>query len=276
MAIQHMETHRPGGGHGVADHDLVFHDIDVRAITPSDLFDALKQGLADFRAKPSHLFVLGLIYPVGALVAAGAALDRDVIPLIFPVISGLMLMGPFAAVILYKISRRRERGLDFSWKDAPEVFRSSSTWSIVRLGLILVAVFALWLVAAQTVFNTTVGDAAFTTLAEFLRLSFTTPEGWRMMIVGNAIGFLFAAAVLATNIVSFPMLLDREEIGPAAAVATSLRVTAKSPLTVALWGLIIAGLMMIGFLTFFVGLAVVIPLLGHATWHLYRKAVAKA
>lgn len=249
------------------------HDIEVRKLSLADLRDALKRGYADFRAKPSHMLVLGLVYPLGAALAAGFALGYDVLPLVFPVAAGMALMGPFAAIILYEISRRREQGLDFSWGDIGAVFRRASTWAVAVLVAALTATFFLWLLAAQAIFDATIGYAGYLEPIEFISRVLTTPEGWALILIGNGVGFLFAAAVLATNVVSFPMLLDRE-VGAPAAVVTSLRVALKNPLTIALWGLIIAVSMAAGALVFLVGLGIVVPVLGHASWHLYRKAVA--
>lgn len=256
-----------------APSDFPGRAIEVRSLGPADIFDALKEGFEDFCVKPSYMFVFGLIYPIGAAAAALIVLDLDVIPLVFPAVSGLALTGPFAAILLYEISRRREAGRDFAWSDAPDVFRAASSWAVAGLGFILLAVFAIWLAVAQAIYDATLANAGSSSLGEFLRLTLTTREGWRLIVIGDIAGFLFAAAVLATNVVSFPMLLDRK-VGPATAVATSLRVTAKSPVAVALWGLIIAALMAAGSLLLLVGLAVVLPVLGHASWRVYRKAVA--
>jgi len=249
------------------------HDIVVRALTLSDLNDALRQGFDDFKAKPSHMLMLGLAYPFAAALAAGAALDRDFLPLIFPIASGFALTGPFVAIVLYEISRRRELGQDFSWRETGSVFKAASSWAVALLGLALFVAFGFWLITAQTIFNATVGGAPTSSLFDFLREVLTTSHGWALIIFGNIAGFIFAAAVLAFNVVSFPMLLDRK-VGAPAAMATSLRVTAASPFTIALWGLIIAGSMLVGFVTV-VGMAVVLPVIGHASWHVYRKAVPR-
>jgi uncharacterized membrane protein len=100
----------------------------------------------------------------------------------------------------------------------------------------------------------------------------TTPEGYRLIVVGNAVGFIFAVVAFALSAVSFPLLLDRH-VGVAAAIVTSVRAVLKNPVTMAAWGLLVAVALAIGSLPFFIGLAVVMPVLGHATWHLYRKVV---
>jgi len=109
-------------------------------------------------------------------------------------------------------------------------------------------------------------------IPDFLRRVFTTPEGWNLIIVGNLVGFVFAAGVLAISVVSFPLLLDRD-VGVVVAVLTSVRAVIENPLQIAAWGLVVAALLVLGSLPLFMGLAVVMPVLGHASWHLYRKLV---
>lgn len=264
MAAPHVGVH----------HADAIDDIDVRRIGASDIFDAIKLGIADFNAKPSHLFLLGLIYPIGCLLGVAWAVERNLIPLAFPIISGYALMGPFAAVILYEVSRRREQGRDFAWTEAFSVFAGPRFKTIGILGLALSAIFLVWLLVAQAIYEATIGAIGFDTLAEFLRLVFLTPEGWTLIVIGNGAGFLLAVVVLAAFVVSFPMALDRD-IGPLVAIRTSLRASFASPGAMALWGAIIVCSMIIGGLTLLVGLAVVLPVLGHASWHVYRKAVPR-
>jgi uncharacterized membrane protein len=262
--------------HHAADGEIVVpdtHDIEVRALTVADLKDALKLGYEDFRAKPSYMVVFGLVYPLGAAWVAGYALGADLLPMAFPVVAGLLLLGPFAAIVLYEISRRRELGGEFIWRDIGYVLQRASMWSVFIVIAALVAIFALWILAAQAIFTATIGYNGYLDPFEFLRIVLTTPEGWTLILVGCGVGLIFAAIVLATNVITFPMLLDRR-VGAPAAVVTSLRVTLKSPRIVALWGLIIAGSMALGTLFFLVGLGIVVPVLGHASWRLYRKAVA--
>jgi len=261
--------------HHAADGEIVVpdtHDIEVRKITPSDLRDALRGGYEDFRAKPSYLFVFGLIYPLGAALVAGYALGYDVLPLAFPVASSLLITGPFAAIIFYEISRRREQGREFVWGDFGYVVQRLSIWGVAYVIIGLVLLWFFWLLAAQAIFDATFGYAGYLEPFEFIQRLVTSSEGWALIVLGNGVGFIFAAVVLATNVITFPMLLDRR-VGAPAAVVTSLRVTFKSPLTVALWGLIITGSMALGTLFFLVGLGIVVPVLGHASWRLYRKAV---
>jgi uncharacterized membrane protein len=243
----------------------------VRRIGIAALGAALRRGWSDFLQAPTQLFFLCVLYPAIGLVAATLAAGGDAMHLFYPMAAGVARVGPMAALGLYEISRRRERGAEASWRNVFDVLRSPAIGSILALGVLLVGLFLLWLWAADAIHAATLGRLPpGIPLQEAL---FGTPEGWRMIWMGNLVGFGFAAAVLVLTAISFPMLLDRDG-GVAAAVATSVRAFAVNPLPMAAWGLIVAVLLLLGSLPLFIGLAVVLPVLGHATWHLYRAVVA--
>ncbi|MBX6746743.1 MAG: DUF2189 domain-containing protein [Acetobacteraceae bacterium] len=245
----------------------------IRRIGVADLKDVLAKGVEDFMATPTQLFFLCIIYPIIGLVAARAAWGGPLLPLFYPLASGFALLGPLAALGLYEISRRREMGLPASWQDAFAVLQSPSLGSIVLLGLFLIGIFVAWIAAAQAIFAMTMGNAPPVSIGEFVNRLLNTPEGWRLIIIGNGVGFLFALLALMLTVVSFPMLLDRH-VDPGVAVGTSIRAVLRNPVPMAVWGLIVAFGLLIGSIPLFIGLAVVLPILGHATWHLYRKVVA--
>jgi uncharacterized membrane protein len=244
----------------------------VRHITSADLLQALARGLDDFSAMPSHAVFLCLIYPLLGLWLISLASGYSMLPLAFPLAAGFALVGPLAAIGLYELSRRREAGLDTSSSHAFDVLRSPSLGAIVVMGVLLMAIFLIWLAVAEAIYVTNFGYAAPASIRHFVEAVLTTTPGWHLIVVGTGVGFLFAALVLTISAVSFPLMLDRD-VGVAVALFTSIRVVIANPLTMALWGLIVAALLLIGSLPLLLGLTVVMPVLGHATWHLYRKVV---
>jgi uncharacterized membrane protein len=246
----------------------------VRTIGLDDIDIALRRGFEDFKAARSDVLALAAIYPIAGLVLWWVASNYNALPLLFPLISGFALVGPVAAVGLYEMSRQREQGKTVSWADAFDVVRSPAFGSILVLGLVLVAIFVAWLAAAQSLYMAYLGPDEPASLTAFLTQVFTTSAGRTMALAGIGVGFLFAVLVLTISAVSFPMLLDRNS-GLNAAVVTSVRAVLANPVPMAVWGLIVAGGLVLGSLPLFVGLVVVVPVLGHATWHLYRQLVER-
>ena len=244
----------------------------VRRIDIDDLKEALREGWADFAAMPSHAIFLGIIYPVVGIVLAQLTFGFAILPFLFPLAAGFALIGPVAALGLYELSRRREAGLDTSAGHALDVLHSPSIGAIAALGLLLVAIFFIWIAVAQAIYVANFGYAMPSSLGQFVQNLFTTTAGWRLIVFGNLIGLVFAITAMMLSAITFPLLLDRE-VGAATALHASIRLVQKNPATMAVWGLIVAALLLIGSLPLFIGLAVAIPVLGHATWHLYRKAI---
>jgi uncharacterized membrane protein len=242
----------------------------IRKIGIADIKDALANGINDFLAMPSHLVFLCLIYPLLGIPLAAA----NDLHLLYPLASGFALIGPLAAIGLYEVSRRRELGMDTSWQHAFDVLRSPAMPSILVLGGVLMVIFLCWLGAAQALYVWLFGDHPPTSFLRLLRETLTTPHGWALIILGNGIGFLFALLVLSISVVSFPLLLDRD-VGVAVAIHTSVRAVIANPVTMLIWGLIVTTLLVLGTLPLFVGLALVMPVLGHSTWHLYRRVVER-
>ena len=244
----------------------------IRTIGLSELHRALQRGWEDFKAVPSHAIILCIIYPVLGLMLARVVLGYSVLPLLFPLAAGFALLGPFAALGLYEMSRRRERGEQATAWDAFEVVRSPSFGAMLGLGVLLLALFVTWVATAQAIYIAAFGYAGATGVSDFAERVLTTPQGWWLIVVGCGVGFLFALIALCISVVSFPLMLDRHA-GAGDAMVTSLRAVARNPVPMAVWGLIVAVLLVAGSLPAFLGLAVVIPLLGHATWHLYRETI---
>jgi len=267
--LAHAARHAESTGQSIRGHGA---HSEVRQLTIADLKDALRKGFDDFAACRTDVVFLCLIYPAAGLALARFAFDYALLPLLFPLASGFVLIGPVAAVGLYEMSRRREQGAKVSWVDAFGTIRSPAFGTIAILGLLLLLIFALWLLVAQIVYDSTLGPEPPASATAFLADVFTTGAGWTMLLVGMGLGFLFAVLVLAISVVSFPLLLDRD-VGLVMAILTSVRTVATNPVPMTAWGLIVAGGLLLGTIPLFLGLIVVMPVLGHATWHLYRKVV---
>lgn len=246
----------------------------VRKIGLADLRYALAAGIDDFKHMPSHIVFISLIYPLVGIVLCRILMGADTLSLLFPLAAGFALIGPFAAIGLYEMSRRREQGLDLSWWHVFDVVGSPSLGAILALAILLMLIFLGWLGSAQALYQKLFGFAAPQSIAQFADEVLTTQAGWTLIFWGNIIGFLFAVWVLTISVVSFPLLLDRD-VGAAVAIATSARAVLRNPVTMAVWGLIVASLLVLGSLPFFFGLAIVMPILGHASWHLYRRVITR-
>ena len=248
----------------------------VRRITTADLRAALREGFADFTEKRGDLIMIGLIYPIVGLLVSVAAMDISVWEWVFPLAAGISLLGPLVATGFYQLAKRREEGVDASWSHFLDVRRHPSRHEIAVVGAVLVGIFILWLAAAGMVYTAFFGAPLHQpSLGVFLNQVFTTPEGWGMIIVGNLIGLAFAVAVLALSVVSLPMLVDRK-VDAGTAIRTSLRAFKENKRVLLGWGFIVAALLVLGSIPLFVGLAVVLPALGYATWHLYTRLVDRS
>jgi uncharacterized membrane protein len=244
----------------------------VRRITVAELKDVLARGYDDFAAMPSHAVFLCVVFPIIGLILGGLTLGFNLLWLVFPLIAGFAIVGPIAAIGLYELSRRREQGVDVSIEDALGVLRSPAIWSIAALGLMLLMIFVAWLAAAQAIYYSLFDQFVPGSIFAFVRQIFTTAEGWTLIVVGNLVGMVFAVLAFVLSVVSIPLLLDRD-VGAATAAGTSIRAVLANPVPMAAWGLIVAAGLALGSLPLLLGLTFIVPILGHATWHLYRKVV---
>ena len=246
--------------------------IAVRQIGNADLRWSLKAGLDDFSAMRGDLLFAGVFYVLVGLIAAVVATRSALLPFLFPVVAGVGLLGPLAAVGFYELARRREDGLDSSWTHFLDVQKRPSADDIGIVAGMLLAIFALWLLVAGILWFALFGGAAPESAEQFLALVFTTPRGWMLILLGSAAGALFGWLVMATSIVAMPLLVDRD-VSAAEAVSTSWRAVKANREPMLRWGMIVTALLVLGTIPLFIGLAFVLPWLGYSTWHLYTRLI---
>lgn len=246
---------------------------EIRRISIADLGDVLAKGVRDFGEARTDVLFIGLIYPLAGLVLAQLVIGSDMLPLVFPLVSGFALLGPVAAAGLYEMSRRREQGLDPTWADSFQVMARPSFGALLAMALLTVCAFLLWLAAAMGIYALTMGPESPTSITSFVRDVFTTSEGWALIVIGCSVGFLFALAVLATSVFAFPLLCDKK-VTLLTAIETSVRAFRANLVPMLAWGFFVALSLLLGAIPLLLGLIVVVPVLGHATWHLYRKVLA--
>ena len=259
--------------------DTLSH-VPVRRIRFDDIRWALKQGWEDFLGLRGDLLFVGLIYPFVGLIAILVSLNQSLLPLLFPLAAGISLLGPLVAAGFYEMARRRELGQDIGWRHFFDVFTGPAAGPLLALGLVLAGLFVLWLAAAMSIYqmffvDPNLGWRSPGPAGAFIQMLFTTPQGWALILVGNLVGLGFAILALIVSVASFPMVVDQPEAGAATAIETSIRVSLRNPVQIFTWGLIVAGLLVIGSIPLFIGLAVVLPVLGYATWHLYTRTVVR-
>jgi uncharacterized membrane protein len=249
-------------------------DVRIRRIGEADLKWALAEGWRDFLERRGDFLLLPLVYPLAGFLAFALALNESLLPMLFPAVAGLSILGPAVAAGFYELARRREAGLDSTWAHFFDPLNGPSRLALGLLTVGLVAIFSLWLGAAALVFRVTLGVAGDITLSEFLTRLFTTPQGWAMIGLGNLVGFGFAVATLCVTLVSFPMVVDRP-VSAAVAVATSVRAVRENPAAAVGWGLRVAAILAVGCAPLFLGLPIVLPVLGYASWRLYTRLVER-
>ena len=237
-----------------------------------DLWQSLKQGFDDFNAKPSHMVFLCVTYFLFALLLTLFLTGQNLLHLAFPMVSGFTLLGPVVLVGLFEMSRRRERGLDVAWSSVFNFVHSSAFAPILGLSVAMMLLYVGWLYMAQLIYFGTVGTVPPDSISDFVTQVLTTRRGGAFMFYGTLVGFIFAIAALAISVVAFPLALDKE-VTAMTAVSTSIKAVISNSFVMAVWGLIVVLLLAAGSIVFLIGLAVVLPILGHSTWHLYRKLV---
>lgn len=246
---------------------------EINRLAMADIRQALRRGVQDFTHFRTDVMMMVAIYPLIGLMLGFVAFQQSLFALIFPIAAGFALIGPLAATGLYAMSRAREQGADAGWGHAFGVIRSATFAPVMVLGLYLIALYAVWLYVAAAIYAATVGTLAPQNIAEFATLVVSTAEGWTMIWVGNAVGAVFAFVALVTGFIAFPMLVDRP-VGVPVAVVTSVKVAMQNKRVTLVWGMVVALMLLLASVPLFLGMIVALPILGHGTWHLYRRAVS--
>ncbi len=246
----------------------------VLTITTKDISEALAAGLRDFQAAPQYGLFFGAIYALGGLLIIGSLVWMGVSYLAYPLGAGFALLGPFVAVGLYEVSRRRELGLPLSWSAVLGVVMSASKREIGWMAFVTLFIFIIWMYQVRLLLALFLGvNSSFATLHDFLSVVLTTPEGLPFLLVGNIVGALLALGLFSLTVVSFPLLLDRD-VDFITAMITSVQSVVRNPVVMIYWGIIIAIELVFSAIPMFLGLIISLPLIGHASWHLYRRVVA--
>jgi uncharacterized membrane protein len=255
-----------------SDIQVTSSEIAIRRIGLKDLRQSLREGYDDFNAKPSFGIFLVLIYPLFALLLTLFMTGENMLQLAFPMLAGFTLLGPVVSVGLFEMSRRRERGLDLEWRSAFDFVHSWSFAPIAALSVVMMLLYVAWLFMAQFIYLGLFGADPPASLSQFLTELFTTRHGAALIVYGVGVGLLFAFAALAASAIAFPLMLDKP-VTSVTAVSTSIKAVSANFVVMMVWGLIVVGLLAAGAVLFLVGLAAVLPILGHSTWHLYRKVI---
>ena len=246
----------------------------VLRIGAADVIDALGKGLRDFQAMPLLGLAIGAVYAAGGILIVLCAAVLGMSYLAYPLAAGFALIAPFAAILLYEMSRRREAGAPVKLGDMAKTLRSRS--EIGWMAFVTLFIFIMWMYQVRLLMAILLGlNASFASVREFLNVVLTTNEGLLFLAVGNIDGAVLSLILFSLTVVSFPLLLERD-VDFVTAMITSIRAVATSPAPMIGWAAVIVVLLIVSAMPFFLGLLITLPVLGHATWHLYRRAVAPA
>jgi uncharacterized membrane protein len=241
----------------------------VRRLGTDDLRAALAAGWADFKAAPAFGLFFALIYTLGGIALFFGLMGAGGAFWFIPVAAGFPLLAPFAAVGLYEVSRRREAGEPLHWGPVLAALRGHRDGQLPVMAVVVLLVFGFWVILARGIFAIFVGQSGISqaNLYELLTLS-----GVTMLLIGTAVGGLIAFGMFTVTAFSLPLLLDRP-VDFATAIIASIAAVRANGMLMLRWAAMIAGLLLVAMLPLFLGLLVVLPLLGHATWHLYRRTL---
>ncbi|MDX5592358.1 DUF2189 domain-containing protein [Pseudovibrio sp. SPO723] len=244
----------------------------VNKIEIADIVDALKLGMKDFRRQPLYGLFFGCFFAIGGNVIVLMSFFYNQSHLSYPLAVGFWLIGPFIAVGLYEVSRRLEKNEELSWRGVLGIMWDQHRRELAWMAFVVIFILLMWMFEVRLLLALFLGFSGFSTFGEFLQVMFTTPQGFMFLVVGNVVGALISLILFSLTVVSFPLLLDRN-YDFITAMITSVKVVLASPVVMIGWGWAITLILLASMAPAFIGLIVTLPILGHTTWHLYRKAV---
>ncbi|KQU51432.1 hypothetical protein ASG72_14100 [Bosea sp. Leaf344] len=247
-------------------------DPQIGRIGVADVVEAFAAGLRDFQAAPLYGLFFGGIYALGGLFILMSVTRLGMPYLAYPLAAGFVLIGPFVAVGLYEVSRRRERQEALRWSGILGVVLAQGRRELSWMAFVALFLMMIWLYQVRLLLALFLGFQSFASFGGFLTVLATTPEGLMFLAVGNLVGAVLATVLFSLTVVSFPLLLDRE-VDFITAMITSVRAVALNPVPMLGFAAAIVALSVVAMLPAFLGLVVILPVLGHATWHLYRRVV---
>ncbi|QGX98062.1 DUF2189 domain-containing protein [Roseovarius faecimaris] len=245
---------------------------DVNKVTKDDITASLRAGMADFAARPVMSGFFGLFYAVFGLLFVWSLVGLGKIWMVIPAVVGFPLVAPFAAAGLYEMSRRLQKGDSFGWSEILTVMANQRQREMGWMAFVTLFIFWVWMYQIRLWLAIILQNASFSDFDGFLQIVFFTPEGWTFLAIGTCAGAVLSAVLFTVTVVAMPMLLDRDT-DFVSAMLTSIRVVRESPVVMLTWAAIISVTLLLSMLPAFLGLIFTLPILGHATWHLYRRAV---
>ncbi len=248
---------------------------EINRVTTDDITASLKAGFSDFLSHPFLSGSFGLFYAVFGILFVWCLVWLGSIWMIIPAAVGFPLVAPFAAAGLYEMSRRMQKGEDFSWSDILGVMASQRKREMGWMAFVTLFIFWVWIYQVRLWLAITLQNVPFSSFDGFLDAVFFTSQGWIFLVIGTGVGAFLSAVLFSVTVVAMPMLLDRD-VDFVTAMLTSLRVVAESPLVMLTWAAIISVTMILSLIPAFMGLVITLPILGHTTWHLYQRAVPPA
>ncbi len=244
----------------------------ARTVTPSDIVAALKDGLSDYTAAPMFGVFFGGIYALGGLFILACLTLIDMPWMIIPVAVGFPLIGPFVAAGLYEVSRERAAGRQPQWRDVLLVVVQQRQRQLGWMAFVVLFIFWMWIYQVRVLLAIFLGFQGFSSIGDFLTIVTTTSDGLGFLAVGTLVGAFLSLVLFCTTVIAMPLLLDRD-LDFVSAMIVSFRVVFLNPVAMIGWGIIVAASAIVAMIPVFLGLLIVLPVLGHATWHLYRRAV---